>query len=133
MTNETHSGSTPQRFAAVALVWIAAAVPVLAMVPTVATSSAATGIVQVDRPGEQVDVYSMPAGAPVPPPPPVPPHGCDNDNCGDSAGNNNAAGTTMVTGTTTAAATTATAGPVATMALVIAHTPATFESTRSAT
>lgn len=129
MTKETHRSNTPQRFATVASVWIAAAVPVLAMVPTVAASPAAPGIVQVDRPWEQVDVYGMPA--PPPPPPPVPaPHGCDNDDCGNGGESSNG-GDNSGTGTTTAAATTAVPGT--TTALVIAHTPATFESTRSAT
>lgn len=80
MTNETSRNVTRQLFATFVLAGVVIAVPATAAVSAAAASSASSGVVQVDRPSGWSGNYAEP----VPVPPPVPPHGCDNQNCGES-------------------------------------------------
>ncbi|MFF0631250.1 hypothetical protein ACFYTS_01975 [Nocardia sp. NPDC004151] len=82
MTNETYRNVTRQLFTPFVLAGVVMAFPATAAVPAVAASDAVSGVVQVDRAGG----WSGNLAEPVPPPPPVPPHGCDNENCGESDG-----------------------------------------------
>ncbi|MFE3759583.1 hypothetical protein ACFXO9_35225 [Nocardia tengchongensis] len=82
MTNETYRNVTHQLFTTFVLAGVVMAVPATAAVPAMAASSAAAAVMQVDRPSG----WSGNHAEPVAPPPPVPPHGCDNENCGESDG-----------------------------------------------
>ncbi|MFE3955855.1 hypothetical protein ACFXPS_16900 [Nocardia sp. NPDC059091] len=83
MTNETYRSTTRQLFTAFVLAGVVMAVPATAAVPALAAPSAAPGVVQVDR------TWGWVGNAAEPVPPPVPPHGCDNENCGESGGGEN--------------------------------------------
>ncbi|MFD6350440.1 hypothetical protein [Nocardia tengchongensis] len=82
MTNETYRNVTHQLFTTFVLAGVVMAVPATAAVPAMAASSAAAAVMQVDRSSG----WSGNHAEPVAPPPPVPPHGCDNQNCGESDG-----------------------------------------------